>query len=66
MLEPAEASPLLRGIQWLDLKDGDVEKTVRRLVEIIRHRNAVEDASVADEPQMRRGMTMPRQEIIAV
>jgi hypothetical protein len=37
LLEDAEVPPLLKQIQWLDMRDGDVEKGVGRLVEVIRH-----------------------------
>lgn len=36
LLEQAEVPPLLRDIQWLDMTDGDAEKAVVRLVEVIR------------------------------
>ena len=36
LLEKAEVPPLLRDITWLDMTDGDAEKAVVRLVEVIR------------------------------
>jgi hypothetical protein len=32
-----EVPPLLRQFQWIDLRDGDVEKAVSQFVDAIRH-----------------------------
>lgn len=37
ILEEADVPPLLRQYQWIDLRDGDVERGVRELVEAIHH-----------------------------
>lgn len=37
LLEDADVPPLLRQFQWLDLRDGDVERGVHQLVDAIRH-----------------------------
>ena len=37
LLERAEVPPLLRNIQWLDMTDGNVERAVHSLTEVIRH-----------------------------
>jgi TIR domain len=36
LLEDADAPPLLRQFQWVDLRDGDIEKGVGRLIRRIR------------------------------
>jgi hypothetical protein len=37
LLDEADVPPLLRQYQWIDLRDGDVEKGVGQLVDAIRH-----------------------------
>jgi nucleotide-binding universal stress UspA family protein len=37
ILEDADVPPLLRQYQWIDLRDGNVEKGVRQLVDAINH-----------------------------
>jgi hypothetical protein len=39
LLEEAEVPPLLRDIQWLDLRDRKVERAIPQLVNAIRHLN---------------------------
>jgi hypothetical protein len=36
LLEDADVPPLLRSIQWLDMRDGNVDKAVRKLIETIK------------------------------
>jgi len=38
ILEDADVPPLLRDVQWLDLRGGDIEKGVQQLVSAIRRR----------------------------
>jgi hypothetical protein len=54
LLEPAEVSPLLRDIQWLDMTDGDVDKAVTRLVKVIRHYAPFEERGALTESRQPR------------
>jgi hypothetical protein len=40
LLQDADVPPLLRQFQWVDLRDGDIEKGVGQLVDAIRHWSA--------------------------
>jgi hypothetical protein len=37
LLADADVPPLLRSIQWLDMRDGNVDSAVKRLIDAIQH-----------------------------
>ena len=63
LLEEADVPPLLRQIHWLDMTDGNIDRAIELLVNVIRHYER--PASVGGIAQRAdRGMKFPKNKII--
>jgi hypothetical protein len=67
LLERADVPPLLRQIQWLDMTDGNVDRAVNQLVDLIHHKSYPTPTPISpkDKPS-ERGMKVPKSKIIAI
>ncbi|MCP4264056.1 MAG: TIR domain-containing protein [Candidatus Brocadiaceae bacterium] len=65
LLECADVPPLLRDIQWIDMTDGNVDRAVNQLVDLVCNHSHSTPVSEIYEPS-ERGMKVPRNKIIAI